>query len=408
MIKPIYLFVTPFFPSANNWRGEYCYDLVKSLIKTGAYDVRVFMPGLGEDYDYGGVHVCGFPIKMLPSAVLPFLYRKYNEASFLRKVASENIDMRDVAVCHINIAMLMPYAMAAKRANPKCLTINYHYDLASFGLNLGRLRHFWPHKFILFRQLRKMHDAMDIHLFISTASERNFRAAPKVPARVIYQDYIRQMRGLGWMRPARVKRSLILHLGVDVSKFKSKTDMPDVKRPFTIGCIANFQVLKDHITLLKALEQIRGKLGEWRLRLIGSGETKAMCEAYVKAHGLDKNIIFEKESHHDRLVEYYQSIDLFVLPSIFEGFGLVMSEAAACGVPFIACKYQGTDDLLKKDDQDIWLVEPRDVHGFAQKILWYYKTRERQQIVGSVCFDRIMERFVAEIKPLVVRYNAHQ
>lgn len=397
MIKPIYIFVTPFFPSANNWRGEYCYDLVKSLIKTGTYDVRVFMPGLGEDYDYGGVHVCGFPIKMLPSAVLPFLYRKYNEASFLRKVASENIDMKDVAVCHINIAMLMPYAMAAKRSNPKCLTINYHYDQASFGLNLGRLRHFWPHKFILFRQLRKMHDAMDLHLFVCGASEVNFRAAPKVPARVIYQDYIRQMRGLGWMRPARVKRSLILHLGVDVSKFKPKTDKLDVKRPFTIGCIANFQVLKDHITLLKALERIRGKLGDWQLRLIGSGETKAMCEAYVKEHGLDRNVVFEKEVRHDQLVEFYQSLDLFVLPSFFEGIGTVTSEAAACGVPFIACKYQGMDDLLTPEDRDKWFVEPRDVDGFARKILWYYHSRERQALVESVDFDALMDKFVKDI-----------
>ena len=75
-MNPIYIVVTPFFPSPETWRGAYCYDFVKALMRTGKYDVRVFVPGNGADYDYQGVHVYRFPVKYLPSNVFPVLFRR--------------------------------------------------------------------------------------------------------------------------------------------------------------------------------------------------------------------------------------------------------------------------------------------------------------------------------------------
>ena len=44
-MKRIYLFVTPFFPSPESWRGGYCLDAAQALIRDGRFDVRVFVPG---------------------------------------------------------------------------------------------------------------------------------------------------------------------------------------------------------------------------------------------------------------------------------------------------------------------------------------------------------------------------
>ena len=394
---PVYLVVTPFFPSPDSWRGAYCYDFVKALQKTGRYDVRVFVPGTGPDYDYLDVHVCRFSVKVLPSAVLPFLFARYNVQSFLRKLKSEGVMPTDVVVCHGHTAFLGIYPLALKRLNPKCLTLLHHHDLASFGLNLGRLRHFWPHKVINFLLLRRMHERMDVHVFLSRKAETSFRAVPDA-SWPVYDDYHRQMRGLGFFRSPRIRQSLVLHNGVDCHRFTSERQ--SAHDGFAIGCIANFGELKDHHSLLEALNRIRDQLGNWRLRLIGSGPTLASCKAYVTEHGLQECVSFETEVDHTRLPDFYRSIDLFVLPSYFEGFGCVFTEAWACGTPFITCEGQGMDDMILPEERKLWLCKPMNPEDLAEKILYYYRNRPEQHMAGLIDIDVLVPRFVEKIETL--------
>lgn len=392
-----YLVVTPFFPSPDSWRGAYCYDFVKGLRQTGQYDVLVFVPGGGPDYDYQGVHVCRFPVRMLPSAVLPFLFARRNVRSFLRQLAACGIKPEDVAVCHGHTAFFGIYPLALKRLNPKCLTLLHHHDLASFGLNLGRLRHFWPHKVINFFLLRRMHERMDAHVFLSCKSEASFRAVPDASWSV-YDDYRKQMRGIGFFRSPRVRQAIVLHNGVDCRQFTSEGR--DEHSGFVMGCIANFGELKDHHSLLETLSRIRNQLGNWRLRLIGSGPTLAMCKTYVMKHGLQNRVFFETEVDHTQLPDFYRSLDLFVLPSYFEGFGCVFAEAWACGTPFITCEGQGMDDLILPEERHLWLCKPMNPADLAEKILLYYWNRPEQHLTGPIDIDVLVPRFVEQVEAL--------
>lgn len=393
----LYVVITPFFPSPDSWRGAYCYDFVRALQRVTRYEVRVFVPGDGPDYDYQGVHVCRFPVRALPSAVFPFLFARYNGRSFLKKLKSEGIAPADVAVCHGHTAFVGIYPLALKRLNPKCLTFLHHHDLASFGMNIGRLRHFWPHKVINFFLLRRMHERMDVHIFLSRKSEASFRAVPDASWSV-YDDYRRQMRGLGVFRSARIRRSLVLHNGVDCRQFTPAGR--DVHSGFVMGCIANFGKLKDHHSLLEALNRIRNQLGDWRLRLIGSGPTLAFCKAYVAEQGLQDRVTFGMEVDHTQLPEFYRSLDLFVLPSYFEGFGCVFTEAWACGTPFIACEGQGMDDLILPEERHLWLCKPMNPEDLAEKILYCYKKRPEQHMAGPIDIDVLVPRFVEQVEAL--------
>lgn len=392
-----YLVVTPFFPSPETWRGAYCYDFVRALMRTGRYDVWVFVPGRGPDYDYQGVHVYTFPVRMLPSAVLPFLFARWNCRSFLRKVEAVGLSFADIAVCHGHTAFFGIYPLAVKRKNPACLALLHHHDLASFGLNLGRLRHLWFHKGINYCLLRQMHEAMDVHVFLSSRAEKSFRAVPDASWSV-YDDYRRQMRGLGGFRSPSIREALILHNGVDVSKFTPKGRTKHAL--FVMGCIANFGRLKDHRSLLMALASLKGQLGEWKLRLIGTGETLAECKAYVAENGLQERVSFETEVDHTQLPAFYRSLDLFVLPSYFEGFGCVFTEAWACGAPFITCEGQGMDDLIPEEERHLWLCKPMSPEDLARKILYFYQHRPEQHLSGPIDIDVLVPRFVEQVEAL--------
>lgn len=392
-----YLVVTPFFPSPESWRGAYCYDFVRALQRFARYEVRVFVPGGGPDYDYQGVHVCRFSVRALPSGLLPFLFARQNVQSFLRKLEAEGIDLFDVAVCHGHTAHFGVYPLALKRLNPRCLTLLHHHDPASFGLRCGRLGKIWPNRFLTYFPLRRMHEALDCHVFISHSVEQSFRMAPKTDW-TVYGDYRRMAHGVAWLPPVRIRHSVVLHNGVNCQRFTSV-----VRRGhdgFVIGCIANFIDWKDQMSLLLAVDRISDELGNWRLRLIGSGPTLAACKAYAAEHGLQKRISFETEVDHTQLPEFYRSLNLFVLPSYFEGFGCVFTEAWACGTPFITCEGQGMDDMILPEERKLWLCKPMNPEDLAEKILHYYKCRPEQHMAGPIDIDVLVPRFVEQMEAL--------
>ena len=71
---------------------------------------------------------------------------------------------------------------------------------------------------------------------------------------------------------------------------------------------------------------------------------------------------------HRELNDFYNSLDLFVLPSYWEAFGCVYTEAYACGVPFIAVKGQGISELIPEKDVDKWLIDKGDFVSLSDKI----------------------------------------
>ena len=399
-MSDIYIYVTPFFPSPDNWRGAYCLDFVKALRKARpGIRVVVLVAGDGGDYEIEGIKVWRFKEKILKGCVLPFLFRRRNEQSFLAAVSRAGVKLEEVAICHGNTARLAIYPLAVKRLNPNCKTLLHHHDLASFGLNLGVLHKCAPYNVWLFRKLRALHEQIDCHVFISEASRRSFLAAPDA-SWTVYEDYKAQMQGpkaLG-CRPAKIRESVVLHNGVDVGMFKPRnTRKTRNGECLVIGCVGNFEKLKDQLTLLKAVSvaSVYSVVDKIKAIFVGSGPERGKCEEYARAQGIEAE--FRDEVRHEDLPQFYQELDLFVLPSYFEGFGCVYTEAWACGVPFIACEGQGVADLIAPEDRDKWLCKPSDADDLAKEIAAYIEHRWEQKLTGPVDIDALVDSFCASI-----------
>lgn len=389
-MKPVYVIVTPYFPSPTSWRGAYCYDFAMALMRTGKYDVRVLRPDSGTDYEYQGITVHTFRQWRLPSASFPFLFTRRNQTAFLQKLREVGVDIANVSVCHAHTALLSDYALAVKAKNPQCRAVLHHHDLSSYGLDIGRLRRFRWYRLLMARALHSRHAAIDLHLFVSEASRQNFLAFPNA-VNLLSEDYYQQLEGLGHLSPPLVRQSYVLHNGVNTEIFYPARRENKV---FTIGCVANFIPIKGHQYLLEALATIREQLGEWRLRLVGSGPTLRACRQLVQQLQLQEHVSFETEVVHEQLPAFYQALDLFVLPSYFEGFGCVCAEAYACGTPFIACQDQGLDDLIPAEHRDFWLARPKDAKDLAQKILDFYQTRPKQILSCEIEINSLIKEYL--------------
>lgn len=392
-MKPSYVIVTPFFPGPGAWWGGYCYDFANAVLRTGRYRVAVFVPGAGADYVIGDIPVYRFCVRHLPTNIFPFLWAWSNQKSFLGAIKRAGIDFEDIAVCHGHTPNFAIYPIAVKALNRQCLTLLHHHDLASFGLNMGRLRHCWLYKMIQFPILRKYHERIDVHVFISMLCQKSFLMAPDT-SWTDFDDYKKQMRWLPY-RSVRIHDSIVLYNGIDTTIFK-----PGQKKAhadFVIGCIGNFTPLKNHITLLKAVAILQ-KQGVENISviMIGSGEELSRCKEYARVNSIQ--VEFRNEVEHKELVKFYHSIDLFVLPSLFEGLGCVYLEAIASGTPFLACEGQAIEELVAEPGN--WLFKKGDAEDLAMKIQGYVNARPRpkQTLNQDVSIDHLVSRFLDEVE----------
>ena len=392
MVKPIYLYITPFFPSPQKGWGGYCFDAAKAIARDGRYDVRVMVIGEGDDYEWVGVKVSRFRRLIAPSGTIPFVLEVFNNRIFRRKLKSMGIDLRDVAVCHANTLDCGHYAAFFKRLNPNAKTVIQMHSSYSLHLDSGRLGLIPIHATMLYFYYRRICANVDVLAFVSEMSKRTFgKRYVGTP-----EGEVKDVRSLLWLGkflpPLKLPKQVVVYNGIDKSLFSPKA------KPrhdgFVIGCVANFQPLKDHMTLLKAVNILKYKINGLKVRLVGSGVTLNSCKQYVKEHGLERIVSFEREMDHRDLPDFYRSLDLFVLPSRLEGFVCVCVECWACGTPTIFCENISLSELVSDDQKNKWLFKPCNAEDLADKVVSYMSNRWTQNFTVDLEIGNVWRKFL--------------
>lgn len=382
-----YLAVTPFFPSEESFRGSFVYDQVKTIQRQTDYSVVVFLArkkseyvkGIKE-YMFNGIRVVVFPMKWPPSYLFNGIFNGYNSRSFIRTAMQNGINFNDVDIIHCHTSSFGACGLAARNLNHSIRILLQHHDADPFCIRNGRLA-LWRLN-ARYRARKNIHifNEVDCHICISEKVKNNLLAFPSAGNQETYGPYLRVlklMEGLSAIRPKRVE---ILYNGVDTSIFNpGKKNKP--KELFSIGCVGNFQPLKAQDILIKAVAKLFHEkiLTNFQLKLVGSGPMLGYCKKLAEELQISDNCKFIIEMPHQSLPEFYRSLDLFVLPTEFEGFGCVFTEAAACGVPFMIPKNQGASEYIPVNEQRYWTFTPGNVDELADLIHGYYKNRGREQ-----------------------------
>ena len=142
--------------------------------------------------------------------------------------------------------------------------------------------------------------------------------------------------------PARLARS-------QRSAFTAASAPPDSHpSDVTLLCVATLTPRKGHALLFRALASIRTP--NWRLICAGSldrdPETVASLRAQLRAGGLDTRVELVGDRDAAALDADYDAADLFVLPTLYEGYGMAVAEALARGLPVISTATGAIEDLV--------------------------------------------------------------
>jgi glycosyltransferase involved in cell wall biosynthesis len=144
--------------------------------------------------------------------------------------------------------------------------------------------------------------------------------------------------GRAWRNDSRWK---ILHYGLDLRPFATRSDRTDIRRAFgwpedayVVGHVGRFMPQKNHAFLIKIAEAAARVEPRFRLLLIGEGELRPAVEDQVRQAGLTQQVAFAGlRSDIPSLMK--NVMDAFVLPSRYEGLPLVVIEAQAAGLPAV-------------------------------------------------------------------------
>jgi len=114
-----------------------------------------------------------------------------------------------------------------------------------------------------------------------------------------------------------------------------------------------------------------------RLLLIGDGPLRSALERKAEDLGVAGAVSFT--GHLDRVVEAYRAMDVLVLPSRYEGFGLVLAEAMAMGVPIVATNVVGIKDVVTNSSNGLLVPygDPKALAGAALRLFEDLPLRER-------------------------------
>jgi glycosyltransferase involved in cell wall biosynthesis len=212
-----------------------------------------------------------------------------------------------------------------------------------------------------------------------------------------YRRRVKLAKRLG-IKPASIKHSVIVHNGVDTNKFY--TDKRSGNDIIKIGIIANYIDWKRHDILALAIKKLVDKgFDNIQLLTVGTNPTDGFhaFQQLVDNLGLTRHVEYLPAMAHDQLRSFYNSIDLFVLPSVFEGFGCVYTEAYACGTPFIGCLGQGIEDMIRDDEKSLWLARPNDADDLASKIEYFIVNRPKQTLACPIDISTIISQYLATL-----------
>lgn len=160
----------------------------------------------------------------------------------------------------------------------------------------------------------------------------------------------------------------VTNYGVDHSLYKPGKS----KSSFPLVCyLGRLKRYKGVHYLIEAMTKVVEQIPEAKLNIVGRGDSDYEIELrrLSKHLQLEGNIIFHNLAFRDSLyrkVELMQEAWVQVLPSIREGFGLVVAEASACGTPTIAANVPGLQDTVQ--DYETGILVPRRVDALAESI----------------------------------------
>jgi glycosyltransferase involved in cell wall biosynthesis len=195
----------------------------------------------------------------------------------------------------------------------------------------------------------------------------------------------------------------VVPMGIDIARFTSGPRSAELVRrhglgDFTILFVGRLTEDKGLLDLVEALRLLARSGTDFTALLVGSGDQQAELERRVEECGLADRVVFVGWVANDDLVDYYNTADVFVGPSVVgskgwqEAVGLVFVEALATGLPVISTRTGGIPDVVD-DGVTGFLVDQRSPEQIFERLRTLHADRSLLATMGERGPATVEERY---------------
>jgi glycosyltransferase involved in cell wall biosynthesis len=276
---------------------------------------------------------------------------KIKRLAYISKIANTNLTPTlpweiarsdfDIVHTHLPTPWSADWSSFFSKIKNKPLVLTYHNDIKSFGFS----------KYIA-------------EFYNSTALKFVLKSAARVI--ITQKDNIKSP----YLAPYKEK-IVVVPVGVDTEQFRPLKAWQKEPILFFLSILDEFHKYKGLDYLLKSLVKVKKEIPQIKLIVGGKGKLLPFYQAKSKNLGLMNNVEFVGFIPEEKLLDYYNQCQAFVLPStssIQEGFGIVALEALACAKPVISTEIVGVAKDIKNNNLGA-IVPPCDSNSLAEAII---------------------------------------
>ena len=196
---------------------------------------------------------------------------------------------------------------------------------------------------------------------------------------------------------ATVDRTSIVYNGIEVDRFSSPLDRVIARKIFNLdphelvfGNVGRLHEQKGHKFLLQAIARMTNRI---RLAIIGDGILRDELITLADQLGISDRVSFL--GVRNDIHEFLSAIDIFILPSLWEGQPIALLEALAIGKPCIASDVDGIPEIIT-DRVNGCLVQPQDVEALATAMDWAVENPDLVAKFASRGVSAISSKFLVQ------------
>jgi len=295
--------------------------------------------------------VCGIRIRRLRSHL--HIASAPIALGFPLRLAQEDFD---IVHAHLPFPWFADWSVAIARLKHKPAILSYHNDILGEGLT-GLMAWLYNHTFLRFTLER-------VDRIVLSSNEGGRGQSPQL---------------------ARHKQKTVaIPPGIDIERFAPATGRREEGVVFFLSVLDRYRYYKGLEYLLRALPRVRERIPAVKLVVGGDGPLKESYRQLAADLGIADSVEFPGRIPDESLAATFNRASLFVLPSTTsaqEGFGIVLAEAMACGIPVVATTAVGMADAVREHRAGI-VVEPQDAEALAQAMLTILSDRWLQGELG--------------------------
>ena len=187
-------------------------------------------------------------------------------------------------------------------------------------------------------------------------------------------------------------RIRVIYNGIDLHLFNNLPGRDD-KKEFIIGNLGRLVEQKGQKYLILLAEILKERNIAFKIIIGGDGTLEEALKAMAKEKQVDQYIEFYGFVEH--IPRFMSDLDIFVLPSLWEGFGYVLAEAMAARLPVVAFNISSNPELITNGENG-FLVEHKNVSELTEKVHLLYADDELRKRMGEKGRKVVEEKFTRE------------